>query len=160
MYRMDAEEIDALENGEIDYAQLGEALLRRKQQHEQQQQRGDGNGNGDGSRRSLPPRAQAIINVNIGTTVKGAVDNLDTILAVLQECGYREEDFYIHCDGALFGMMIPFIRSAPMVSFKKAIGSVSVSGHKYVKKKEVRVRIRARNKNKRTLILTPITQSP
>lgn len=40
--------------------------------------------------------------------------------------------FYIHCDGALFGMMMPFIKEAPMVSFKKPIGSVSVSGHKFV----------------------------
>ena len=42
-----------------------------------------------------------------------------------------EERFYIHCDGALFGMMMPFIRSdAPVVTFAKPIGSVSVSGHK------------------------------
>jgi hypothetical protein len=40
--------------------------------------------------------------------------------------------FYIHCDGALFGMMMPFIKQAPMVTFKKPIGSVSVSGHKFV----------------------------
>lgn len=29
-------------------------------------------------------------------------------------------------------MMMPFIKSAPMVTFKKPIGSVSVSGHKFV----------------------------
>lgn len=40
--------------------------------------------------------------------------------------------FYIHCDGALFGMMMPFIKQAPMVTFRKPIGSVSVSGHKFV----------------------------
>lgn len=43
-----------------------------------------------------------------------------------------QDRFYIHCDGALFGMMMPFIKRAPMVSFKKPIGSVSVSGHKFV----------------------------
>jgi histidine decarboxylase len=29
-------------------------------------------------------------------------------------------------------MMMPFIKQAPMVTFKKPIGSVSVSGHKFV----------------------------
>ena len=48
----------------------------------------------------------AIVNVNVGTTVKGAVDDLDRILAILQESGYSEDRFYIHCDGALFGLMV------------------------------------------------------
>jgi histidine decarboxylase len=74
----------------------------------------------------------AIINVNIGTTVKGAVDDLDRVLDILAETGYSEDRFYIHCDGALFGMMMPFIKQAPMVTFRKPIGSVSVSGHKFV----------------------------
>jgi hypothetical protein len=50
----------------------------------------------------------------------------------LKDCGFSEERFFIHCDGALFGMMMPFLRTAPMVSFRKPIGSVSVSGHKFV----------------------------
>jgi glutamate/tyrosine decarboxylase-like PLP-dependent enzyme len=54
------------------------------------------------------------------------------VLAILDECGFDESNFYIHCDGALFGMMIPFVKKAPKVSFKKPIGSVSVSGHKFV----------------------------
>lgn len=33
----------------------------------------------------------AIINVNIGTTVKGAVDDLDRVLDILQETGYTED---------------------------------------------------------------------
>lgn len=50
-----------------------------------------------------------------------------------QEAGFNEDRFFIHCDGALFGMMMPFLRQdAPMVTFKKPIGSVSVSGHKFV----------------------------
>ena len=48
----------------------------------------------------------AIVNVNCGTTVKGAVDDLDRVLAILQDCGYSEDRFYIHVDGALFGMMV------------------------------------------------------
>jgi len=75
----------------------------------------------------------AILNINIGTTVKGAVDDVDRIIAILGRAGYSEDRFYIHCDGALFGLMLPFVREdAPMVTFRKPIGSVSVSGHKFV----------------------------
>ncbi len=28
------------------------------------------------------------------------------VLAILQECGYTEDRFFIHCDGALFGLMV------------------------------------------------------
>ncbi|KAJ1402294.1 Pyridoxal-phosphate binding site [Sesbania bispinosa] len=67
-----------------------------------------------------------------GTTVKGAVDDLDVVIKKLEEAGFSHDRFYIHCDGALFGLMIPFVKRAPKVSFKKPIGSVSVSGHKFV----------------------------
>ena len=32
------------------------------------------------------------------------------VLLILKESGYEEEQFYIHCDGALFGMMMPFLK--------------------------------------------------
>ncbi|GBG59047.1 hypothetical protein CBR_g24393 [Chara braunii] len=67
-----------------------------------------------------------------GTTVKGAVDDLDCVIATLERCGYPRDRFYIHCDGALFGLMIPFVKKAAKVTFKKPIDSVSVSGHKFV----------------------------
>jgi hypothetical protein len=35
-----------------------------------------------------------------------------------------------HCAPAC--LQIPFVKAAPMVTFKKPIGSVSVSGHKFV----------------------------
>ena len=55
------------------------------------------------------------------------------VLDILKDCGFTEDRFFIHCDGALFGMMMPFLKEdAPMVTFKKPIGSVSVSGHKFV----------------------------
>lgn len=107
MYRMDAIKINTLETGEIDYDDLAYQLRVNKNR-------------------------PAIINVNIGTTVKGAVDNLDRVINILTTTGYTEDRFYIHCDGALFGMMMPFIKQAPMVTFKKPIGSVSVSGHKFL----------------------------
>jgi histidine decarboxylase len=71
-----------------------------------------------------------ILNANIGTTVKGAVDNLDRILRILQQLQIPRERTYIHCDGALFALMMPFIEFAPEVSFRKPIDSIAVSGHK------------------------------
>ena len=42
----------------------------------------------------------------IGTTMKGAVDDLDPVLQMLEETNFTHDQFYIHCDGALFGMML------------------------------------------------------
>jgi histidine decarboxylase len=104
-YRMDCRSIPTLPMGEIDYDLLAREL--------------DQN-------REYP----AIINVNIGTTVKGAVDNLDRILRILQTLEIPRERFHIHCDGALFALMMPFIDYAPEISFAKPIDSIAVSGHK------------------------------
>ena len=57
-----------------------------------------------------------------GTTVKGAVDDLDLVIKTLEESGFQDR-FYIHCDGALFGLMIPFV--------KKVTGVLSSSLHTY-----------------------------
>lgn len=107
MYRMDVECIPTVPSGEIDYDDLQAALERNR------------------------GRA-AIVVVNCGTTVRGAVDDIDAVLAALSKAGYAEKDFFIHVDGALFGLMMPFVQHAPRVSFRKPIGSVSVSGHKFV----------------------------
>ncbi|GMH17104.1 hypothetical protein Nepgr_018945 [Nepenthes gracilis] len=107
MYRMECIKVETLVSGEIDCADFRVNLLNNKDR-------------------------AAIINVNIGTTVKGAVDDLDLVIQTLEECGFSHDRFYIHCDGALFGLMIPFVKLAPKVTFKKPIGSVSVSGHKFV----------------------------
>ncbi|WP_250125924.1 histidine decarboxylase [Chroococcidiopsis sp. CCMEE 29] len=72
----------------------------------------------------------AIINLNIGTTMKGAIDNLDVVLDILERNNIQ--DYYIHCDGALSGMILPFLADAPQVSFTKPIGSISISGHKFI----------------------------
>jgi len=77
----------------------------------------------------------AIVNVNIGTTVKGAIDDLDRVITILKRNGFDEDRFFIHCDGALFALILPFLEEnhdAPEVSFKKPIGSMSVSGHKFL----------------------------
>jgi histidine decarboxylase len=102
---MDAKSIPTLPMGEIDYNVLSQELT---------------------NNRDRP----AIINVNIGTTVKGAVDNLDRILRLLNTLGIPRENYHIHCDGALFAMMMPFVDYAPEISFRKPIDSLTVSGHK------------------------------
>ncbi|KAK7331678.1 hypothetical protein VNO80_28415 [Phaseolus coccineus] len=107
MYRMECVKIDTLWSGEIDCDDFKAKLLRNQDK-------------------------PAIVNVNIGTTVKGAVDDLDMVIKKLEEAGFSQDRFYIHCDGALFGLMMPFVKRAPKVTFKKPIGSVSVSGHKFV----------------------------
>ncbi|ESW31054.1 hypothetical protein PHAVU_002G204900 [Phaseolus vulgaris] len=107
MYRMECVKIDTLCSGEIDCDDFKAKLLCHKDK-------------------------PAIVNVNIGTTVKGAVDDLDLVIKKIEEAGFSRDSFYIHCDGALFGLMLPFVKRAPKVSFKKPIGSVSVSGHKFV----------------------------
>ncbi|URE37734.1 Pyridoxal-dependent decarboxylase conserved domain [Musa troglodytarum] len=106
MYRMECLKVDTLASGEIDCTHFKASLLQNMER-------------------------PAIVNVNIGTTVKGAVDDLDLVIKTLEENGFKDR-FYIHCDGALFGLMMPFVKRAPKVTFKKPIGSASVSGHKFV----------------------------
>ncbi|KAK4422368.1 Serine decarboxylase [Sesamum alatum] len=105
MYRMDCQIISTLTTGEIDCDDLRAKLILNKDK-------------------------PAIINVNIGTTFKGAIDDLDLIIKTLEECGFSDNRFYIHCDAALYGLITPFLEQTPKFSFKKGIGSVSVSAHK------------------------------
>ena len=72
----------------------------------------------------------AIVLANIGTTVKGAIDDIGKIKAILQK--HLKEDFYIHCDAALSGMILPFVEDPPMYGFDAGIDSISVSGHKMI----------------------------
>lgn len=72
----------------------------------------------------------ALFNLNIGTTIKGAICDVKKILSILQEKKITE--YYIHCDAALFGMMLPFIKNAPQIDFRLPIDSVAISGHKFL----------------------------
>ncbi|WP_375513370.1 histidine decarboxylase [uncultured Nostoc sp.] len=67
----------------------------------------------------------AIINLNIGTTVKGAIDNLDKVIEILER--NQIKDYYIHCDAALSGLILPFLDGAPQVNFQKPIDSIAIS---------------------------------
>jgi len=55
----------------------------------------------------------------VGTTLKGGIDDLDLVIQTLNKCGFTRDQFYIHCDGALFGMMLPFIKQVGYSSLHK-----------------------------------------
>jgi histidine decarboxylase len=58
--------------------------------------------------------------LHAGTTVKGAIDDLDKIISTLEKCGFHDR-FYIHCDGALAGLMIPFLKQVYTLSFSSSL---------------------------------------
>ena len=91
------------DDGEIDYQDLRDMLL---------------------VNRKLP----AVIMATIGTTMRGAVDDIPRIGAILDDLGIRES--YIHADAALSGMILPFVPDPQPFGFDAGIDSISVSGHK------------------------------
>jgi len=105
LLRVESQIVRSLENGEIDYGNLREMII---------------------CHQGKP----VILNLNVGTTMKGAIDDIDKVLEVLEQC--HVNCYYIHCDAALFGMILPFIKNAPQINFTKPIGSLSISGHKFI----------------------------
>lgn len=71
----------------------------------------------------------AIIIANIGTTMTGAIDNIKLIKTTLHQAGIK--DYYIHCDAALHGLILPF-RQNPKMFNLAAIDSLTISGHKLI----------------------------
>ncbi len=69
-----------------------------------------------------------IIMATIGTTMKGAIDPLDEIKELMKSLAFL--DYYIHCDAALAGMILPFCDSAPSFGLSSGVHSLSISGHK------------------------------
>jgi len=102
--RMKTKVVHSQENGELDYVDLDKQLSKNK-------------------------KKEAIILVNCGTTVKGAFDNLEKVKMILMKHKIKKK--YIHVDGALSGMITPFISSAPRYSFDKGVDSVAISMHKF-----------------------------
>jgi len=92
-------------NGEMDYADLRETLR---------------------IHRDVTP----IIFANIGTTMKGAVDNLDEIRRIMKDLAIH--NYYIHADAALSGMILPFVEQPQPFDFRAGIHSISISGHKMI----------------------------
>ncbi len=97
--------IRSLDNGEIDYEDLRKTLE---------------------VKRDITP----IVMANIGTTMKGAVDNIQKIRLIFKELAIL--DYFIHCDAALSGMILPFIKGAPAFDFSAGADCISISGHKFI----------------------------
>jgi len=76
--------------------------------------------------RDVPP----IIFANIGTTMKGACDDLVGIQKILKDLVIKRH--YIHADAALSGMILPFVENPNPWDFMVDIDSISISGHKMV----------------------------
>ena len=97
--------IRSQENGEIDYDDLRESIR---------------------INRDVP----ALIVANIGTTMKGAVDDLERIRGIVEDLALTR--VYIHADAALSGMILPFVGDPQPFGFDSGIDSIAVSGHKMI----------------------------
>ncbi len=98
-------EIKSQKSGEMDYAEFNRVVSKNK-------------------------TGEAIVLVNCGTTVKGAFDDLTKIKSILKKNKIKRT--YIHVDGALSGMITPFVKKAPFYSFDKGVDSIAISMHKFL----------------------------
>ena len=72
----------------------------------------------------------AIILATIGTTMRGAVDDISAIRQIIDELNIGEH--YIHADAALSGMILPYVDDPQPFGFDAGIDSISISGHKLI----------------------------
>ncbi|MCX6128511.1 MAG: pyridoxal-dependent decarboxylase, partial [Proteobacteria bacterium] len=70
-------------------------------------------------------RYPLIICANIGTTMKGAIDQIPRIEMILREL--KIERYHLHCDAAHFGGYLAFIGEGKIFDFRNRIHSMSVS---------------------------------
>ena len=68
--------------------------------------------------------------LNMGTKFTGATDSLQRVDDLLLK--YNVTDYFIHCDAALSGMVIPFSDAPLSMSFEKGIDSIVISGDKFL----------------------------
>ena len=97
--------IKSLDNGEIDYDDLHETIRINRD-------------------------SPVIFMANIGTTMKGAVDDVGKVRDILDDLAVA--NYYIHADAALSGMILPFVDEPQPFGFDAGFDSVAVSGHKMV----------------------------
>jgi histidine decarboxylase len=76
--------------------------------------------------RDVPP----IVFANIGTTMKGAIDDLEGIGEILSDLAIARH--YIHADAALHGMILPWVDRPQPWNFAAGIDSIAISGHKFI----------------------------
>jgi histidine decarboxylase len=97
--------IRSQENGEMDYQDLEDTVQRKRDK-------------------------PAIFFLNIGTTMKEAIDQLGEVKRIIKKLAIK--DYYIHCDAALLGIIAPFLDPKPKFDFQDGIDSISISGHKFI----------------------------
>ncbi len=97
--------IKSQENGEIDYEDLRETIRIHRD-------------------------APVIFMANIGSTMKGAVDDVQKVRGILDDLAVTNA--YIHADAALSGMILPFVDEPQPYGFDAGFDSVSISGHKLI----------------------------
>lgn len=74
--------------------------------------------------------APVIFMANIGTTMKGAVDDVSVVRRILKDLAVSQ--CYIHGDAALSGMILPFVDDPQPYGFHEGFDSLAVSGHKLI----------------------------
>jgi histidine decarboxylase len=62
--------------------------------------------------------------------MKGAIDNIENVLSILKK--HQINDYHIHCDAALFGGYLPFLKDKPTLDFSLPIDSLTISGYKFI----------------------------
>ena len=97
--------IKSQDNGEIDYDDLRETVRINRD-------------------------SPAIIMANVGTTMKGAIDNVGRIRGIFDDLAVASS--YIHADAALSGMILPFADDPQPYGFDAGVDSVAISGHKMI----------------------------
>ncbi len=76
-----------------------------------------------------------IVALTCGTTVKGAHDEIGAAVHLLEDRGFGPDRRFVHVDGALNAMVLPFLEGPPpgiLPSFRHGIDSLSTSGHKMI----------------------------
>jgi len=107
LLRIKCRAVESLPNGEIDYDDLLNKITADQERH-------------------------PIVFANIGTTMRGAVDDIRIIQQRLQQAGIARQDYYLHADAALSGMILPFVDEPQPFTFADGIDSICVSGHKMI----------------------------
>lgn len=78
---------------------------------------------------SQHPHRPVILMLNIGTTMTGAIDDVHRVKAILNTLNIQE--YYIHCDCALHGLILPYTQSQKRFKLSD-IHSLAISGHKFI----------------------------
>ena len=107
-FKIECKILPSTANGEMDYDALAAAIAKN-------------------------PDRSVIVCANIGTTFKGAVDDIDKIAAVVNKAGIAPDDYHLHLDGALSGIIVPFVKGVSEINFAtKPLDSIAVSGYKFI----------------------------